>query len=223
MILGIDEAGRGPAIGPLVLCGVRCTASQLPMLAALKLQDSKAYGSDGGARTLRADLARRICRLVRVDIEVVEADEIDRWVDQGGLNRLEQHLAARIIERGSMATRIIADGRRLFAPLTERYAQLEAVDRAERVHPTVAAASIVAKAERDRRMDQLFEPYQAEYGPIRGGGYPNAATARFLHEYVAQHSAFPAGVRRSWSWKVLQELSARCGALTMRVGCPDIG
>jgi ribonuclease HII len=206
MLLGIDEAGRGPAVGPLVLAGVSASGAQLRLLEALDLRDSKAYGSGRSGVEQRARLAQSIREQATVVVELAEADEVDRWAAQGGLNRLEQLLAARIIERSPRADRVIADGARLFAPLTREFPQLEALDRADRDHPVVAAASIIAKTERDRRLERLLAPYQGEFGPIRGGGYPNGATASFLSRYVERYGRLPDGVRSSWSWAVLRDL-----------------
>jgi ribonuclease HII len=58
----------------------------------------------------------------------------------------------------------------------------------------VAAASIVAKVERDRHVDDL----RAEYGEV-GSGYPSDPTTRtFLRDYVRDHGELPACARTSW-------------------------
>lgn len=212
MIVGIDEAGRGPAMGPLVLCGVGVPRDRLRTIEALGLKDSKAYGSGPAALARRAELAEQIAALATVRIEVAEAAEVDCWTAQGGLNRLEQRMATRVIERLGEAEELIADGARLFAPLRAAYPHLRALDGADAEHPIVAAASIVAKAERDRRLAALLAPHEPEFGPIRGGGYPNAATADFLRRYVEHYRALPPFVRTSWSWAVLGELHPRCTA-----------
>jgi ribonuclease HII len=204
--LGIDEAGRGPVLGPLVLCGVCVDEAGHGALGALSLEDSKAYGAGVKARARRAELALQIRDLAQVEVQVVEPEEIDRWCRQGGLNRLEQLLAARVIEALDNPGRIIADGARLFAPLIERYPQLEARDKADAEEICVAAASIVAKDERDRRLEALLQEISVDLGPVGGGGYPNAATARFLRAYAERHACLPPGLRQSWSWGVLAEL-----------------
>ena len=206
--VGIDEAGRGPVLGPLVLCGVAANPEQLAQLGTLGLADSKTYGSSAAAKAIRHRLARCICETAAVQIVLAESDEIDAYTCLGGLNRLEHALAVRAIEALPRAARIIADGARLFAPLGRRYPQLVALDRADASELIVAAASIVAKAERDERLAALLAPHEAEFGPIRGGGYPNAATAAFLERYVAHHRSLPPGTRLSWGWPVLEKLQA---------------
>lgn len=207
MILGIDEAGRGPVIGPLTLCGVWVTDHGQRTLSKLGVKDSKAFGSSDRARRERARLAEEIRRTAsHVAMIVVDAGEVDRRVRLGELNLLEQELAETIIEQGPEADRIVADGERLFAPLTDRYPQLRARNKADRTSPAVAAASIVAKAERDALFADIAARYEPEFGPLGGGGYINPATENFLLAYFDRHRKIPPEVRRSWSWKLLIDL-----------------
>ena len=78
---------------------------------------------------------------------------------------------------------MICDGARMFAPLRAHYPELTAVDKGESAHVSVAAASIVAKDARDRAFAVIAERYGEEFGEIRGGGYLNAATRRFLDAF----------------------------------------
>lgn len=206
MILGIDEAGRGPVLGPLVVAGVWATPSQINQLVALGVRDSKAFGSGRAGQRRRAALAEKVRQLAHVATIVAPAEQVDRWTSRRSLNRLEQCMAQRLIIRGPETASIVADGRSLFAPLQRHYPQLVAVDRADADHPTVAAASIVAKDLRDRALLELVSRGGAIPDHLPGGGYPNGATARFLHAFVAQHGKLPDGVRHSWAWSVLREL-----------------
>lgn len=207
MILGVDEAGRGPVIGPMVLCGVWLRSSSEDKLDELGVQDSKAFGSSATARQRREELAaaiRQVCD--GVTVLVVDAGEVDRWVSGGRLNHLERELARVIIDSGPPADAIIADGATLFGPLRSRYPQLQARNKADASVPVVAAASIVAKDERDRRFSALVAPHEEALGPIRGGGYANKGTEAFVRRHVEATGELPRGVRRSWSWAVLEEL-----------------
>jgi ribonuclease HII len=210
VLLGIDEAGRGPLIGPLVLCGVWIPRSKEKKLVDLGVRDSKSFGSSSRAQHHRAELASQLIKLTsHVTILVVEAEEVDRRVSRGELNLLEQELAQAIIDTGPPADRIVADGRRLFGPLATRYANLEALNKADVSSPTVAAASIFAKVERDTRFNEIVEPFREILGPIKGGGYVNRGTEALVRGYFSRFGHLPPGVRRSWKWKVLDELGAR--------------
>ena len=205
MILGIDEAGRGPVMGPLVLCGVWARSQRV--MEELGVDDSKRFGSGPGAQQKRRALAEQIVAVAdHVALLCAEPEEVDQRVRINELNRLEQELASRIIDSGPRAASIIADGARLFGPLKEPYPHLRAEDKADQQWPVVAAASIVAKAHRDRCFAELVAPHEEHFGPVRGGGYANRATTEFLRAYHAQHGRLPEGVRRSWSWPVLWEL-----------------
>lgn len=222
MILGIDEAGRGPVLGPLVLSGVWLKQAAEDALVQLGIRDSKTFGSDEDARARRQELAAAIRRQCQhVTLLVVEAEEVDRWVSRGALNQLERELARVIIDSGPPARTIIADGKTLFGPLVARYGRLEAVNSADATYPVVAAASIVAKDERDTRFAALVAPHEAALGPIRGGGYANKGTEAFLQRYVARHGVLPAGVRRSWSWAALERLGFP--TLRQQIGLTDSG
>ena len=207
MILGIDEAGRGPVIGPLVLCGVWVRRRQLKTLVEIDVRDSKSFGSSGAARLRRQQLAGQIRGLAsHVGVLCVDAAEVDRRVRLGELNLLERELASAIILSGPPAKRIIADGERLFGPLAETHPGLKAINKADQVSPVVAAASIIAKDERDHRFEKIVADFEDEFGPIKGGGYANPATAAFIEAYFKQYGALPPQVRRSWSWSVLRDI-----------------
>ncbi len=79
----------------------------------------------------------------------VEHTEIDERVTRNELNVLERELATRLVERAlgelQQLDRIIADGKRMFLALCQRFDRLESHDRAEEKHAAVAAASVVAK------------------------------------------------------------------------------
>ncbi len=218
MLLGIDEAGRGPVIGPLVMGGVWVRPAHQSKLLDLGVRDSKAFGSSASAQRRRGQLAAQI-RAVAVQVTVlcVDAAEVARRVRLGELNLLEQELAEAIISSGPGARRILADGERLFGPLRERYPQLHALDRADETYPCVSAASIVAKVERDLRYRAIVEQFEAELGPIRGGGYANRETARFVRAYFERHGQLPPETRDSWDWSVLREIHRiRAGARPVR-------
>ena len=100
----------------------------------------------------------------------------------------------------------MADGRRLFEALRQRYANLEAVDDGESHHVAVAAASVIAKDRRDALLETLMAPYVGEYGEVKGGGYVNAATERFLRAHHRRTGKLPPETRLSWNWDVIREL-----------------
>ena len=86
----------------------------------------------------------------------------------------------------------------MFAPLRTQYPRLRAVNDGESAHVSVAAASILAKDARDTAFAAIAARYEDAFGRIRGGGYLNAATRRFLDAYAQTHGGLPPEARHSW-------------------------
>lgn len=199
LTLGIDEAGRGPILGPMVVAAVALDSRAIRVLRRAGLADSKKFVGDD-ARQRRAALAAQIRDHARfVAIEVVEPQEIDERVARRELNVLERERARALLAQAPVCRRIIADGRTLFGSLRSEYPALRAYDRAEARHAAVAAASVVAKHERDHRFSLLCDGWRADFGEIAGGGYLNPATRAFLRAYRDRFGDFPPATRRSWA------------------------
>jgi ribonuclease HII len=201
LLWGVDEAGRGPILGPMAIAVVGVTPAGTRALKRLGVDDSKRFGSGPEAVLVRRELASRIRGVVgHFRVQLVDVDEIDHHVFQGQLNALERKVAAQLLTRAKAdrdAT-IICDGAKLFAPLRARFPRLRAVDKGESAHVSVAAASILAKDARDAAFAEIARRYASEFGELRGGGYLNAATRRFLNDYAARHGGLPPEARRSW-------------------------
>ena len=207
LTLGIDEAGRGPAIGPMVMAAVAIDSRNAAVLTRKGLCDSKTYGAGEDAHALRSELAVEIRkRAVFVATIEVEHTEIDERVMRNELNVLERELAVRLVEQAPKCDRIIADGKRMFAALCARFDGFESHDRAEEKHASVAAASVIAKVLRDERFARIKQRYEDEFGPIAGGGYANAATRKWLRAYVERHGKLPDEARRSWPYPYVEDL-----------------
>jgi ribonuclease HII len=202
LVLGIDEAGRGPGLGPMVLAGVAVDRRQTTRLRRAGVKDSKAFGSGSAARQERARLAELVRQHATwVSVEICQVAEIDEHVARGGLNELERARARQLIRRAPACGRIVADGRGLFAALAAEFAGLEAVDRAESFHLAVAAASLCAKALRDELFAAVAARYQPDYGELAGGGYMNEGTRAFVARYVERHGCLPPEARKTWPWR----------------------
>ena len=212
--LGIDEAGRGPAIGPMVMAAVALDTKAARALTRAGLADSKSYGAGEDAQATRAELAVKVRKLaIHVAVEVVEVSVIDQRVMYGELNVLEREVASRLIDAAPARDRIVADGHRMFRPLTARYAELEAHDDGESHHAAVAAASVIAKVRRDQLFEEIRSRYNAEFGEIVGGGYCNAGTRRFLRSYAERYRDLPREARRSWPYPYLVDLLGEDGCM----------
>jgi ribonuclease HII len=209
--LGVDEAGRGPAIGPMVMAVVALDSRAAASLSRAGLRDSKSFGAGDEAHAIRVALADKIRERARfVALEIADHEVIDARVSRNELNVLEREIATRLISAAidviPAIDRIVADGKRMFAPLASRYPMFESRDHAEDHHASVAAASVVAKVERDRAFHAIRARYSDEFGEIAGGGYANAATRRFVRAYVERYRKLPAECRRTWPHPYVADL-----------------
>lgn len=202
---GVDEAGRGPILGPMAIAVVVVDRVRAARLTRLGVEDSKRFGASEQGRAARAELAEQIRETALAwALELVDVATIDAFVFRGGLNVLERRVVAGMLDdlgagrEASAGDRIVCDGKHMFASLRRRFAGLEAVNNGEGVHVSVAAASILAKDARDKAFAEIAVRYEGEFGPLRGGGYLNAATRAFLDAYRRVHGELPPEARKSW-------------------------
>jgi len=200
-ICGVDDAGRGPVIGPLVIAGVIIEEAKLDRLKMLGVKDSKQL-----LASARIRLSKEIPEVVD-DFHVVElrAEELDRIVNRAPkfqrLNLLEAKGMAQVIEKlkPELAYVDSSDTR------TERFKnnildclsftpRIVSEHKADVNYPVVSAASIMAKVHRDTRIEEI----KKEYGEIGSGYAHDALTVKFLRDYYSDHGDFPPIVRRSW-------------------------
>lgn len=196
-VLGIDEAGRGCAIGPMVVCGVLLDPKTSAELKESGVKDSKMLSP---AR--RTELAGKIREVAKgVFIEEIPPSEIE----ERNLNLLEIWRAARIIS-ASKADRVYMDapvgtakGIKTFREhikwcVGEKCPTIVAENRADATYVSVGAASIVAKV----RRDSIIEELRGQLGDF-GSGYPSdERTQRFLRDCHEKDGCFPDCVRRRW-------------------------
>ncbi len=197
MRAGVDEAGRGPVLGPLIVAGVRGDPSRLPD----GVDDSKVLSPQTRDRLYEALVADdRLTCLVRV----LPAWELDRRMRSGtSLTEIEIDAFLQILEGldAPEATVDALDSRpeRLGARLTralEGFCQVTASVGADASDPLVGAASILAKVTRDRAMTVI----EQEIGQPVGSGYPSdPTTRRFLQGWRSEHQQPPPHARTTWS------------------------
>jgi ribonuclease HII len=201
LVLGIDEAGRGPALGSMVLAAVALSPAASRRLARAGVADSKSFGAGNDAHQARCALLEIIeASAAFIAIEICDVATIDAYVARGALNVLERERAEVMIRAAPACRRIIADGQRLFGPLRTTFPHMRALDRAEERHVAVAAASICAKVRRDELFACIAARYEAEFGPVGGWGYVNPATRAFTRAYAKRFGRLPPEARQSWPW-----------------------
>lgn len=205
VIAGIDEAGRGAVMGPLVIAGVSIEEGKEKALRKMKVRDSKLLAPE-----TRERLAKKIEKVAR-DVIVVKVGpcKIDDMRKNGtNLNRIE---AVKFIDIAGYLKphRAYIDGFDTNLPKLRQFlskmisgVELIVEHKADSTYPIVSAASIIAKAERDREIWKL----RGEHGDI-GSGYPSdPITIAWLKTWLEKNREFPDFVRKSWvTAEILQE------------------
>ncbi|MCW4044265.1 MAG: ribonuclease HII [Candidatus Bathyarchaeota archaeon] len=201
LVAGVDEAGRGCVIGPLVVAGVLVSEDKLPVLTDLGVKDSKLLSAKK-REALAAEIARVAEKHVIVKLAPAEIDcavESKRKLHK--LNRLEAQAMAKVIEvlKPDVAFVDAADvveerfGRHIQEGLSFK-AKIVAEHKADLCYPVVSAASIIAKVERDRAVAALA----GEFGDFGSGYLADPQTTRFLNQWLLVHGEYPECVRKSW-------------------------
>lgn len=201
LVLGIDEAGRGPALGPLVMAAVALEPNAARRLTRAGVTDSKRFGAGEKAHNARKQLLSLIESVATfIGYAVCDVQTVDEYVARGALNELEREWARSLIARAPLSKRIVADGARMFAPLKDEFPHLESHDQGESMHAAVAAASICAKVRRDDLWACIAARYACHFGPLQGGGYVNKGTTAFTQVYRSRYGFLPPEARGSWPW-----------------------
>ena len=206
MLCGVDEAGRGSVMGPLVV-GVVYDGDD-SALKAIGVKDSKKLTPKRREAMYDEILsaADRWCTVV------ISSEEIDEQRKRLSLNEIELNMFAEGTSKWKADT-VYADcpdvnesafGLRLSA-LLGNDVEVIARHKADDTYPIVSAASIVAKVTRDRMMEDIHR----EFGTDVGSGYPSDHyTMDFIHDWIAKNGRAPPHVRTSWE-PVREMLSQR--------------
>lgn len=199
---GIDEAGRGPVIGPLVAALAVLDARGEALLAAAGVTDSKKISP--GKRESLAVLIRE--HALTTHLVIADPERIDRALNDpvSNLNLLEAELTAQLLESLPEGSGVVV----IDLPTRSKDAYEAAIrsrghiprdvslvleHKADLNHVACAAASILAKVERDRRIAVI----ESEIGIPIGSGYPSdPRTKAFLDSHGVSHAHI---FRRTWS------------------------
>lgn len=202
LILGVDDAGRGAVIGPLVIAGVLLQECKIQALKSLGVKDSKTLPPR--KRVLLAEEVKRVADgYMFIELSPAEVDEAIGFSKRlRRLNILEAEAMAKVIKKLKPhvayidAPDVLADRFasmvRLMLPLK---VEVVSEHHADRKYPVVSAASIIGKVRRDEAIAKLRE----KYGDL-GSGYPSdVKTIRFLEEWIRRYGTCPEIVRKTWA------------------------
>lgn len=194
-VLGMDEAGRGCVLGPLVVGGFLLPADDEARLSAVGATDSKKLSA-----RRRVSIREALRPLGEAAVHHISPQQIDA----GNINQLEfDAFLALILQFRPDRVMIDAPCHPSGIPAFLRRLQgaveaggggrplLQAEPKADLNHPVVGAASIFAKVARDAEIEAL--------GPV-GSGYPSDPVTRaWLLGFITREQPFPPSVRTRWA------------------------
>ena len=194
MFCGIDEAGRGSVMGPLVVGTVYCENDDI--LTSIGVKDSKKLTPN--ARERMFDL---ISGSHPTYVSIASAEDIDLRRKTRSLNVIELEMFVEVASHSPL-TAIYADcpdinetgfARSMSSKL--RDSKIIAKHKADDIFPVVSAASIIAKVTRDR----MIESIETEFGIPIGSGYPSdTVTMDFIEKWIKENGTPPKHTRCSW-------------------------
>lgn len=210
--LGIDEAGRGPVLGPMVYSGFYCNKEHEKLLKEMKIDDSK--------KITEADREKMFVKLNNSKlpfgwrVHILLPQDISAKMlkkQKYNLNEISHDTAISIIEhvinRGCNLTEVFVDTVGKASVYEEKLQKMfphikcTVKEKADSLYPVVSAASICAKVTRDF----LLKKWKYEEPIINidngfGSGYPgDLVTKNFLKNNFDSVFGFPSIVRFSWS------------------------
>ena len=212
--LGVDEAGRGPAIGPLVVCALAVPTSDIEILTKIGAKDSKSL-----TRKKRVDLAKKIYSEVekrdwKVGLITCSAHRIDKERDRTNLNDLEVELFKEAITTTKVEEKygkIYLDacdineqrfGNRVRELLGQDWEQwtIESKHKMDLQNVLVGAASILAKVHRDNEIEKIGQLLNLDIG----SGYPSDPKTKVAIRELIKGDLPNKYLR--WSWATVENI-----------------
>lgn len=209
-VMGIDEAGRGPVLGPMVYGCLYCATSYLKELSSLNFADSK---------TLKEEKREELFEDLKANesigwaVDVIDPRELSsKMLNKVKINLNEishdsaMGLVTKVLGMGVLLTEVyvdtVGDPEKYRIKLSEKFPNVKFVvaKKADSLYPVVSGASIVAKVTRDRALREWALEETAENMHRNfGSGYPGDPTTKcWLEDHKHSVFGFPTLVRFSW-------------------------
>jgi len=214
MITGLDEAGRGSLIGPMVICGITAEENVVEELVRIGVKDSKML-----TKEKREELYYKIKEVISEKSSVssimpisIPSCKIDLQKQENtNLNMVEANTMCQIIDMvggdeiyiDGLTSRPERFGSMIKGRLKDKKVKIISENHADKKYPIVAAASIIAKVERDRAIDEIKKKENFDFGV----GYPHdERTIEFVDMLIRTRKRLPSYVRKTWvTTQILQE------------------
>jgi ribonuclease HII len=217
-VSGIDEAGRGPLIGPLVICVAAIPENKESELKALGVKDSKLL-----TEAQRESILKELLKITHHELIIIQPSEIDDTLasPNTNLNWLEADKGAALLNKlnvkldDNISTCIIdcpSSNIKAFTDYVQKKVDSEDIKlivehKADLNHLIVGAASIFAKVTREKELEKIKKKLKIDFG----SGYPSdPKTKAFVEKYHA-NKEYSHLFRKSWETyrKISREKSQR--------------
>ncbi len=195
LVCGVDDAGRGSVLGPLVIAGILIERKKIKELSKIGVKDSKLLSPHS-----RENLYKKIISIVDdYYVAKIPPSVIDKSVRKNQLNDLEAKYMAKVIKKlqpGSAYVDSCDVNPTRFGVQISKLSKIKKIHsshHADKRFPVVSAASIIAKVNRDRAIEKLRTSNDL------GSGYPSdSKTMNFIKRYVETNGVPPKFARKSW-------------------------
>jgi len=203
MIYGIDEAGRGCVIGPLVMCRAGIDPKKEKELLKLGVKDSKKLSAKQ-----REALEGPVRELCDIRTHHLSAEDITKGMDSLNLNDIEAQTIGLLLSDAPLDSQVFIDSpdnipikfseriKRFLSPAPYLVCENKAEDR----YPIVAAASIIAKVERDREIERIKKVVGHDFN---SGYTSDPITTAYLASHSQEEVVRPF-IR--WKWATMEKL-----------------
>jgi ribonuclease HII len=219
LVAGVDEAGRGCVIGPLVVAGVAMQTENLQRLVELGVKDSKLLTAKK-REALYPEILKVAANHYIIKVPPSQIDKVVRSERKlHKLNRLEAQTMAKILEALKPdeayvdAADVMAErfGNHILECLKNK-TRIISEHKADLTYPIVSAASVIAKVERDREIAKLAD----KYGDFGSGYLTDEKTMIFLKKLLTRYGDYPNCVRKSW--EPARRAKAEHGTMQTKLG-----
>ena len=199
MIIGIDEAGRGCIIGPMVICAAAINPLEEYKLKEMGVKDSKKLSP-----AQRENLYGKVGRMCKYTTVKVTAAELNVMMDKHNLNEIEAIKIAQAIDQLAIrdATVYVDSPDNVpskFARRIEKYVKtrvrIVSANRADDTYVIVGGASIIAKVTRDREIEKI----KKETGIDFNSGYTSDPKTQAVIARRKDYPQLEPYLRTKWS------------------------
>lgn len=210
LVMGIDEAGRGALIGPLVVAGAVIDKKDEKKLKALGVKDSKELSPKRREelaalieKTAKSIVVLRVpaCKIYtytknKVNLNKIEAMKMAEMIEMVNFDKIYIDAPQKVDSESIKPNKFMDLIRNFIQDKKKKDVDMVVENYLDESIPVVSAASIIAKVERDSQIDELKRKLNFDFG----NGYPsNPKSVEFLEKNLKESKEPSPYIRWHWS------------------------